>query len=586
MKQILKLTMGLLLLFAVSSTFAQSGEKVSTPVTVTVEKATVVFGNIVQITGTSVQLGNKNTVKIDITKPNATTVSTSGQLTSKGTYNVKFSETNMVGTYNVTAKSPDGKNSAKTSFRVVGAGDINEITKERQQSVVQLTKKMDKIANVVKTLVETGEDFPGREKISENIAQVNRALTQLPKQMGKVNEALNQVSMLIAQYPGLSNVNEVARLTLALDEERQKIDEMDEQADDLLSHIPKSQGMSICDQMEAAIEGLEFLGKSFDILTNGPAKIATIVFNSVLPMAIDRIYEAVIPFEERNVTTKTIFGTSVKTTVTLLKDGYEDVVQYVKGPMGLIFDAVGYMTELGFERLCERFTGPIEGTFSVDAKDAGGRPFYRYKIYITGRLILRYEKRDNTGNAPVPLTGHFEGIATKFEAWEDFLGRLEGLNTVLFHQVVLPIAVPEPINWMSDAIVGKTGSAAMLPNYFRIPVTGALSADGKSVVIKVAETGIVDFKEDLCANAFYASMPMGSIIPLVQKFDIPMQNAQFILSRGLRSPATVKVKTEKLSGGTLVKTIEQTFKREEVVSNGEVTVKFDLKVKACSPDCP
>ena len=584
MKQILKLTMGLLLLFAVSSTFAQSGKKVSTPVTVTVEKATVAF-DTVQITGTSVQLGDKKTVTIDITKPDATTVSTSGHLTSKGTYNVQFSETNMVGTYKVTVKSPDGKNSAKTSFRVIGALNINEIAKERQQSVVQLTKKMDKIAKVVKTLIDTGEDFPGREKISEDIAQVDKALTQLPKQMEDVNKALNQMSMLTTQYPGLSKVKEVDDMALALDEERQQIDEMDEQADDLLSHIPKSQEISICDRMATMIEGLEFMGKSFEILTNGPAKLATILFNSTLPVAIDKMYEVAVPLENRNATDKTLFGTKLKTTATLYKDGYEGVVEYVKGPMGLLFDAVGYLAELGFDSLCESFTGPIEGTFSIDSKDAGGRPFYRYKIHIKGRLILRYEKKDNTGSAPVPLTGQFEGVVTKFEAWEDFLGRLEGLNAVLFHQVVLPIAVPEPINWMSDAIVGKLGSMA-LPNYFRIPATGALSADGESLVIKVAETGIVDFKKDLCASAFYASIPKGSIIPIVQQFDIPMQNAQFILSRGLRSPATVKVKTQRLSGGTLVKTIEQTFQREEVVSDGEVTVKWEIKVKACSPNCP
>jgi len=585
MRKILKLAMGILFLLTVFSTFAQSGKKIVTPVTVTVEKAAVTPGNAVKITGTSVQLGDKNTVKIVITKPDATTVSVSSRLTSQGTYNAQFKETKIAGAYKVTAYSPDDKNSAKTSFQVVTAGYIDEMSKKRNQSIVQLTSKTDKIVKAVKTTIETGEDFPGREKINKDIAKIDQELVQLPKQMAKMNKAIDQLSEMTKQYPGLVNVGELAEVAQALDEEREKADEMAAQADELLSRMSKSQGMSICDRMDAAVSALQFVGLVFDIAINGPAKVSKILFNMAVPVAIDKIYEIAVPLEKRSVTNKTVFGTTVKNIVTLHKDGYEDVKKYAKEPMGLAYDAAGYLVELGFEHLCERFTGPLEGVLSVDAKDAGGRPFWRYKIYIKGRLILRYEKKKNTGNAPVPLTGAFEGAATKFEAWEDFLGRLDDLNTVLFHCVVPPIAAGEPINWMAETFLGQMGSAVTLPYYFLIPVTGALSADGSSVTIKVAETGTMDFKKDLSASAFYASIPKGSIIPIVQQFDIPMQNAQFILSRGLRSPATVKVKTEK-SKVALIKTINQTFKREEVVSNGEVTVKWELKVKACNPDCP
>ena len=588
---------------------AQSAIKVVTPVTVTVEKTplasgkasrinmvvpgtkdtikiAVTPGNAVRITGTSVQLGDSKTVKIDITKPDGSKVSVNAQLTSQGTFDVSFKDTKIAGIYKVTANSPDGKSSAKTSFLVINATYILELSKVYKQPTEQLAAKTGKIVNEAKAIIKDCGDFPGRGKMNENIEQIDKALAGLPKQMANVNKALDQLSGLIKEYPGLANVQELADMALALGEEKEKMEDLAHQADDLLSRIPKSKGMSICDRMDDAIAALTLAGVAFEIYTTGPTKIAKILISLAVPAAINKMYETAVPFEQRNSTKKTAFTSGMQSAATMLKDGADGVKEYAKIPVNLAHDAVGYLIGSGFENLCERFTGPIEGVFSVDAKDAGGRKFWSYKIQIQGRLILRYEKKNNTGKAPVPLTGRFEGIATKIDAWEDYLGRLNELNTVLFHCVVLPVVTPEKINWATETLLGPMASAMLLPNYFLIPVTGALATDGNSLTIKVAEKGIKDFKEGLCAYAYYASMPRGSFIPIVQKFDIPMENAQFILSRGLRSPATVKVKTEKLPKGTLVKTIAETFTRTEVVSNGEVTVKWELKVKACNPACP
>jgi len=579
-------SIGLLLLLTAASPFAQSVKTVSAPVTIAVDKEVVTPGGVVRISGTSVQLGDKNAVSIDIAKPDKATVSLDGKLTSQGTYNVGFSETKLTGAYTVTAKAPDGKSTAKASFRVVGAVTIGETAKALNQSLSQLAGKSGKIAQAVKAAVDANGDFPGSEQIDRDIAQIDQAFSQLPKRMAGMNKALDQLSGLVKQYPGIANVSELAEVSLALAEVRDEAAGMSAQADDLLSRVSKSSEMSICDRMDAGAEALKFTGLVFDFFGSGTVKLLDLLVNIGAPAAAERIYDAITPVENRTSLAKTAFTDTVKGTVTLFKDGLDELKDFVKGPFGLAYDGAQYLLGLGFDQLCERFIGPIEGVLSVDATDSG-RPFWGYKTYIKGRLNLRFEKKQNTGRAPARLTGEFEGAATKFDVYEDlFTSNQTNKKSVLFHKVVPPVAAGDTISWLSLDVLGQMTSLLALPHYFKVPVTGALAADGNSVAIEVADAGIKDFSKDLSAAAYYVSMPLGSIIPIVQKFDIPMQTAQFILSRGLRSPATVNVKTDKLPKGSLLKTIDKTFTREEVVSNGEVTVKWNLKVKACNPECP
>lgn len=593
MKKVLALTMELLILSAASFTFAQSVKTVSAPVTVTVERMVVTPGGDARISGTSVQLGDKNAVTIDIVKPDKSTASLSGNLTPQGTYNVSFKDTKLTGAYNVTAKSPDGKSTAKASFRVVSAEVIGETAKALNQSLTQLAGKSGKIVQASKAAIDANGDFPGRDQIDKDIEEIVQSLSELPKRMEGINKALDQLSGLIKQYPGLANVPELAEVSQELTEARYETDKMNEQADDLLASLSKSPGMSICDRIDAGIEGLRFAGLFFDLFGDGPTtgkalwKGVRVLLEDVGASATgEAIYNSAVPVENRSSAQKTAFTEALKGVTLLFAEGLKEVNNFVKGPFGLANDCAQFLLGAGFDRFCERFIGPIEGVFSVDATNLGWK-FWGYKTYIKGRLVLRFEKKDNTGNAPVRLTGEFEGAATKFDAYEDLFATNQlNKSTVLFRTLIPPIAAGDVVSWTALNVFGSAPSVLALPNYFKVPVTGALSADGNKVTIEVASAGIKDFKSDLRATAYYVSMPLGSIIPIVQNFNISMENAQFILSRGLRSPATVDVKTENKSGGLLLKKIEKTFTREEVVSDGEVTVRWELKVTACNPECP
>jgi len=177
MKKVLALTMELLILSAASFTFAQSVKTVSAPVTVTVERMVVTPGGDARISGTSVQLGDKNAVTIDIVKPDKSTASLSGNLTPQGTYNVSFKDTKLTGAYNVTAKSPDGKSTAKASFRVVSAEVIGETAKALNQSLTQLAGKSGKIVQASKAAIDANGDFPGRDQIDKDIEEIVQSLS-------------------------------------------------------------------------------------------------------------------------------------------------------------------------------------------------------------------------------------------------------------------------------------------------------------------------------------------------------------------------------------------------------------------------
>jgi len=572
------LTASVAVLMTAPSPRAQRGEQVPAPIEVKVATTLVTPGAPETISGTSVPLGAGSAVKIQVTKPDKSLASLTAPVTTQGTYSIAFTQTTAGGTYTVKAQSPDGKSVATTSFRVISAQDIGEMASALSQSLSELSADSDQTIRAVQGVVDAKGDFPDKAKIDQDIAKIDDAMKQLPAKFADMKKALDQLGQLSKQYPGLANEPKLADVARSLGDARDKAVDMIGQAKDLTARVPKASG--ICDTMDTAAEALNFVSLVFDFFGAWPLKVTQILMDKGLP---EEAYNFAVPVEKRDATQKTGFIESMKGVGSLFAGGAGAAKDFVKGPFGLAFDGAQYLLGLGFDKLCERFVGPIEGVFSVDATSAGKRT-WGYTTYIKGRLFLRFEKKQNTGTAPVPLTGEFEGTATKFDMYEDlFAVNQLNKNSVLYRTLIVPIAAGDTINWVGQK-AGRMASAMALPNYFLVPVTGAMQ--GNSLTIEVAPAGQMDFRKDLRGTAWYVSIPYAAMIPIVQKFDLPMQNAQFILSRALRNKATVSVATEKRPQGFLLKTIDQTFTRQEVVSDGEVTVKWNVKVKACNPECP
>ena len=581
----------LLFLLSASSAFAQIGERVDAPVTVTVEskqdafgtqgsqKAFVPLGGTARLSGTSVTLGDKDTVSINITAPDKSTKSLNGKLTQEGTYAVTFTGTNTPGTYTVTAKSPDGKSTAKASFTVVSALEIGETTEKLFSALTQITGKTGKTVQAVQEIIDDQGDFPGRTKIDHDLEEIVDALEKLPVLLDDMRDAIGQLSKLIEEYPGVETIPELAEMAKELSNALDEAETMNEQLDDL--YVRMTDELSICDRIDMMNEALSFTEMVLDFVSGTWVMRANAL---MVKMGIpEDIYNALFP-DGSSLESKTVFTETVENAIGLFTKAADTVEDFVKSPQGLVLTVTQYILELNIGDMCERFVGPIEGTFSVDST-LNGQQFWGYKTYIKGRLILRYETKYKTGKDPIPLTGEFEGTATKFDVYENLYvtgGELIQ-SKIMARFLVKPIAVGDVINWIGL----KAGPlpAMAIPKYFKVRVTGSYSLND-SVTINIAPTGIVDFGKDLHSTAYYVLLPSAIIpIPLVEHFDIHMEDAQYILSRGLRNTSTMKVATGKSSKGSLLSTIEQTFTREEVVSNGEVTVKWNVNVKACNPEC-
>ncbi len=73
-------------------------------------------------------------------------------------------------------------------------------------------------------------------------------------------------------------------------------------------------------------------------------------------------------------------------------------------------------------------------------------------------------------------------------------------------------------------------------------------------------------------------------IPSIFRADVPMQNARFILSRGLRDKAELAVFMDPKAK---VSRVQQTFTRQERRGGSQgVIVNWKIDLKACNPKCP
>jgi len=221
----------------------------------------------------------------------------------------------------------------------------------------------------------------------------------------------------------------------------------------------------------------------------------------------------------------------------------------------------------------------VTGTFRVDATINGGQKFWGYTTKINGKFVLRYAKAQVKPGAAIELTGEIEGNGD-FSAYEDLMA-FNSFNRqfVIYRQLFQPVGFGAAGQAGTDPL-GKLARHAT-PAYFRVPITGKLAGD--TLTFTVADSAIIDFTEAVKARVLYVVYV--SLVPQTLSTNLPIQNAQFVLSRGVRTTASMPV-TSTTKGKQLFKLAEQTFTRKEVVSNGEVTVRWNLQMKACNPECP
>ena len=591
-RRLLSLTLGgLISLLIPSQLRGQALERVLPPIEVHVSPASAPTlaktgdlvlpeGAKVTIAGNTVPLGTRGTdVRVEVKPPAGAVATLNVPISADGTWSTTLAATDNPGKYNITAFTADGKNSAAASFVVLSGDDFDSLAGEVERLAREAADTASALANARAALAAKGP-YPEQEAVEQRLSDVALALEGLPARLKTGREGLARLGGIARQYPG--GAAELEPLTTAVQEGVQKTSE----AADRVRQAGAAAGrtLGVCDRIDAVNEVLGAASLWFDLQGLLFQKIVQLATDKYLP---DRIYNAAVPVATQDNTEKLALGESLKGVASAFNGvpaggtgaAADGLIDFVSKPQNLLLDTTQMLTGLAFDTLCERFTGPVSGTFTVVATINGGHKFWGYTTAISGRLTLMFEKQLVHPGEPIPMTGDIEGNGA-FTMYEDLMAFNEfNRQFVLYRTLIPPLGTSAAAQGAIDPL-GKVARMAT-PGYFRVPVSGELK--GNALTITIGDTASSDFADTLKGRAVYVVLAPAAPLPYTMMSNIPVQKAQFILSRGLRTTAVLPVATAHRK--PVVKTAARSFDRKEVVSNGDVTVTWKLDVKACNPAC-
>jgi hypothetical protein len=568
----------------------------------TVRQLTVPQGAKVRMYGTSVPIPHKTSqVRLEVQQPDGGIARLVAALEPNGAWSTLFAGTSAPGKYNATAFSIDEQNKASASFLVVSAVDINVISDEMMSEIEQETTAAESALEIARESLLTKRPFPGDERALNNIAEIKTSTDEMRSRLPQAKAALHKLGEIVKQYPG--GAGKLEPVTTAMQEATAAL--ADATSKITTAQVEAGKTMGVCDRLDAAIEVFGAVGLGFDVLGKAAEKIIKLLTDKYLP---ELVYNAAVPAPERSLADKfsmaynfkivgAMFAGAFSKEASVPKIGREigawtGLLDYIRKPENLASDTVQLLMGYAFDKLCEKFTGPLNGTFSVDAMTSfgpEGRPYWGYSMILTGTMTLMYEKKlAMDSNTPIPLVGEIEGNGHDFKMHEDLMALNEFNRRFVIYRKLVEPAETKRIQAGLDPL-GKIARMAS-PTYFRIPVQGLLKSNKLAVTVNdVADN---DFSDSIRGDVYYVvTVPP---LPEVLHSTLPVQKAQFIISRGLRKTAIFEIqpvdyettRSDMPHSKMLIKVASQNFQREEVVSKGEVTVRWNIDVKVCNPACP
>jgi len=569
-------------------------------------------GTRVRIHGTSIPFGDApaaRQVTVAVKPPAGPETALAAAVGADMKWSTTFAGTSAAGTYVVTATAPDSRRTATTTFTVGTAADIAGAAESLVRTIEKVAVDASAAIDAVRTSLDAKGPYPNQAAVNEQLAWVNAQLRQHPARLTTVRRAFGVVGQVAQQYPG--GASELEPFTTAAAETAQQVESAGERIRTTTSSVRRDSGM--CDAIDAVIEVLGSMSLYFDLQGQLYTKMIQLAGDKFLP---DRIYTAAVPLPNRDNTQRYALSESIKSIGTMISETIDGaisvpapisrgiavpsprtlplperfparesglgrgLIKFVREPQNLLLDTAQYLGGLVFDQFCEKFTGPFTGTFSVDATVGTGAKFWGYTMTFGGTLTVRYEKARPRAGEAVAVTGEFEGNGS-FRMYEDLMA-LNPFNRrfILFRYLFPPIGFPGTL----QDLVNPLGKVARMltPAYFRVPVTGTVTAD--QLTLKVGAQALQDFTDLVRGNALYVAMPPASPAPYVMIAKIPVQKAQFVISRAVRNEVTLPIATTG-EGRAMIKSVSKAFDRRETVSNGEITVLWHLDLRACNPEC-
>ena len=601
------LTLALLLVTAVAygQDEAPKTSKGVTPVEIKLTPEKTLPGGQVIISGTVPYVPAQKTVSITVTfkpepqlacspplnkeqeaflKPKALTTQV---MNAAGGFSIVFSDTGVPGEYEVVAVSPDKKGRAQKSFEVLELDDSEDLVEDGLSRTFYLAKRAETAAA---KLLEVLPPSPGKEELREKLKLLRTHLDKAAPNQKRIEETLQKFEGLVGSYPVTTPIVRPLFInTLTWSEEaREEQQELTRE----LGRLEKKTHTTPCDAIDDTIDALRLVGKSLEkavglfsvkgyepFLSSGkrpPEGMAAAAKDKAKESLLDKVNNfmsgapesiaKVLGDKPENKTARFAASETLKVAHGLITEPQD----WAKTVIGAATDVVTYAVEQQFGRYCDRFEGPLKATFTADFFHKGTK-YWAYTVELDGRLVLRYAKSDG-GQKTIKVTGQYEGSASKFTLFENFIvidPSLKG-NRV-YHRAIAPPGMP------FDKDEPKA-AAFLKPTGFHIPVEGEIT-EGKVTVRMLAPTK--DFEPKIVqgrvVNIFVEPI---TLIPQIVTTDTPYQNAFFILSRSIGQERIYDLTIDKVKKETR---IVRDFTREVKEPAGGYVITWKVSINATNP---
>jgi hypothetical protein len=563
-----------LILFAVviaqHSLAAQKLQKSATPIEVVATPATAVLNSAVQISGTSAVDGKRMDVKIVITPPAAKSsppaqpALLTAHADAKGNFTARFKATSAAGNYLVRATSPDGKGNATTQFTVVGAS--SGVSSNLDQAVVaanDLVSASGEAEAAAEELISRQPKSPPQEEVLAKLSQLKGRLSQAQQQTAQIKPGWAKIQSSLDKYPQALPVFQPLLSDLNDWQTRAK-----NEADKIRKQLQHSASKGVtCDQIDAAVQMLNWVSYGLDFTDELFVKLRTVAEDKAVP---DKVF-ALLPPSARNENVKFLFAESMKAADAV----WRGPAAWFSTAASFAVDIAAFAKQRQFDRYCEKFQGPISATLHADFYE-NMRHYWSYDMDLDGRLVLRFARAKSAGDA-IHVSGEYEGHATRFTLWDDFIALYPKMaSDVLYHSDRPPAA---PGSSKLEEWAGRVpGTVFSGPTSFSIPVEGDFVKDKITVNL-----GNADHDIDVKGKVIYIFVAPGVFIPDTITAEAPYQTAQWIISRsiGMKPEFTVTVDTK-----NQISIIQRDFNRDVKAPDGSYKLQFKANVKACNPQCP
>jgi hypothetical protein len=537
----------------------QGMETIDAPIEATVKPSLTIVGLGVKIGGKTENDGKRFDVKITVTPPQGAPVSLTAKIDDAGKFEIPFALTNSTGRYVVKIVAPDGKGTTSASFEALSP---DAAFARPADTAAELLEATDDTADASKELIDSLPPSPPKEELKAKIDELKENLAKSSDVVGKFRQSLARLAQIPERNP---------EMTEAFEDIIEKLDtktsEAKSQTVSLRQQIAKSRKDGVrCDKLDTANEAFNAI--SFALNLN--SKLFDLIKNFAIDKGTPRLLAAAAERSGTtpNAATNLFLSDTLKFSVSVLTGGVPSPVGWAMNGIGIINDIAQLQTAKVFDQYCERFEGPVDGTFGIKFLN-NLELFWSYNMTLKGKLSLRYAKQSQPNEA-VHFTGQLEGNATNIDIKENFISINPNLKPFLIaRRAYSPPTVP---------YVEDFGAFARMatPGYFRIPVEGEMN-DGKLMLKWLPATN--DFSKAFAGKALYIFVIQ---VPLITIVDLPMQNASFIFSRAMGNIPTFDVIAD---AAKTSQTITRAFTRNYDDPKGEFVIAMKINVKACNPGC-